>query len=185
MPCAPPRFVVVSWWETLMSRDNVDVENLQVTGAEPVTGADASLTVTDGVLIVVNQAYGPTGESLVGVGDVKFDGYPAVTLLVKAGDREELVYLSPIHGDKRKKGLEDLEPGTKCELLCPVSKTPLDRIGSVVDGGDADYYAIYLTPKLEKGSMIYVSDVWGHHHSRIVDNNELISYWATAEEGAA
>jgi hypothetical protein len=26
--------------------------------------------------------------------------------------------------------------------------------------------------------MVAVSDVWGHYHSRIVDDNELISYWA-------
>jgi hypothetical protein len=168
-----------------MGRENVDVENLQVTGNEPVKGDDASLTITDGVVIVVNQAYGPTGESLVGVGNVAFDGYPAVSLLVRAGGREELVHLSPIHGDKRKVGFDDLPVGTKCELLCPRSKVPLDRIGPVVDGGGAEYFAIYLTEKLEKGSMIYVSDVWGHHHSRIVDNNELISYWAAAEEGAA
>lgn len=169
-----------------MARENVDVDNLQVTGTEPsVMGDDASLTVTDGVVIVVNQAYGPTGESLVGVSDVKFDGYPAVTLLVRIGDREEQVHLSPIHGDKRKSGLDDVEDGTKCELLCPVTKKPLERIGPVVDGSEAEYFAIYLTPKLDKGSMIYISDVWGHHHSRIVDNNELISYWATTEEGAA
>lgn len=168
-----------------MGHDNVDVDNLQVTGTDPVvSGIDASLTVTDGVLVVVNQAYGPTGESLVGVSDVKFDGYPAVTLLVKIGEREEQVHLSPIHGDKRKVGLDSVEPGTKCELLCPVSRKPLHRLGPVVEGGDADYYAIYLTTKLDKGSMIYISDVWGHHHSRIVDNNELISYWATSEEGA-
>jgi hypothetical protein len=167
-----------------MARENVDVENLQVTGAKPQQqGPDAPLSITEDVIIVVNQAYGPTGESLVGVTETTFDGFPAITLLVRAGGREELVDLSPIHGDRRKKGLEDLPLGTKCELLCPRSRAPLDAVGPVVDDGDAEYFAIYLTPKLEKGSMIYVSNVWGHHHSRVVDNNELISYWAAAEEG--
>ena len=27
--------------------------------------------------------------------------------------------------------------------------------------------------------MVAVSDVWGDYHSRIVDNFELISFWAT------
>lgn len=167
-----------------MSTQNVDVENLEVTGNKPEgDGADA-VKFADEVTIVVSQAFGPTGENLVGVTDVKFDGNPAITLMVRSGDREELVHLSPIHGDGRKKGLEGLAIGSKCELLCAVSKKPLDRIGKVVDNGDAEYFAIYLTPKLDRGSTIYISDVWGHHHSRVVDNNELISYWAATEDQA-
>ncbi len=27
--------------------------------------------------------------------------------------------------------------------------------------------------------MVMISDVWGHYHSRIIDDMELISYWAT------
>lgn len=163
-----------------MVRENIDVENLKVTGNRPHMG---SVRIEDEVTVVVSQAFGPTGKSLVGVGDEYFDGFSAVTVLVKAGGREELVHLSPIHGDRRKRGLDNLPAGTKCELLCPTSRTPLDKIGSVIAGGEADYFAIYLTPKLDKGSTIYISDVWGHHHSRIIDNNELISMWAAAEEG--
>ena len=42
---------------------------------------------------------------------------------------------------------------------------------------DAHYYALYLTPRLSEGSLIAVSDVWGHYHSRVIDNFELISQW--------
>ena len=49
--------------------------------------------------------------------------------------------------------------------------------------GLTEYYAIYLSEKLDRGPAIYVSDVWGHYHSRVVDNNELISAWAAAEAG--
>ena len=28
------------------------------------------------------------------------------------------------------------------------------------------------------GSMVMVTDIWGHYHSRIIDDSELISYWA-------
>lgn len=167
-----------------MSSQNVDVENLEVTGKKPEGDGAAALNFADDVTIVVSQAFGPTGENLVGVSDVTFDGFPALSLLVRSGDREEMVHLSPIHGDRRKQGLDGLPNGAKCELLCPVSKKPLDRIGKVVDDGEAEYCAIYLTTRLDRGSTIYVSDVWGHHHSRIVDNNELISYWATAEGDA-
>ncbi len=164
-----------------MVRENIDVENLQVTGKSPQPG---TLRIEDAVTVVVNQAFGPTGESLIGVSQERFDGYPAVTLLVRAGELEELVHLSPIHGDRRKRGLESLAEGTKCELLCPLSRTPLDKVRSVIEGSNAEYFAIYLTPKLDKGSTIYISDVWGHHHSRIIDNHELISMWAAAEESA-
>jgi hypothetical protein len=164
-----------------MSRDNVDLDNMDITGLRP--RPETSLTLADDVIIIVNQAFGPDGDNLVGISDVTFDGYPAVTLLVRALGREELVHLSPIHGDRRKRGFEDLPIGTKCELLCPVTRKPLPKVGWIGQG-PAEYCAIYLTPKREAGSMIYISDVWGHHHSRIVDGFELISAWTTAEAGA-
>lgn len=165
-----------------MGRDDIDVDHLEVTGARPSHEGEAPpLSFPEDVIIVINQAFGPTGVSLVGRTDVTFDGYPAITLLLRAAGREGLVHLSPIHGDGRKIGFEDLPIGTKCELLCPVSRVPLDKVGPVIDGSEAEYAALYLTPNLERGSMVYISDVWGHHHSRIVDNNELISYWVATE----
>lgn len=163
-----------------MGRENVDVDNLEITGAAPRQGPGAPISVRDEVIIVVNQAYGPDGDMLVGISDVTFDGFPALTVLVRADDREELVHLSPIHGDRRKRGMEELPVGTKCELLCPVSRKPLPRVGRI-GSGEAEYRAIYLTPRLDEGSMIYVSDTWGHHHSRVIDNNEMISLWVAAE----
>jgi len=167
-----------------MPKDHVDRENLEVTGRHSqhpppnleVTEAD------DGTIIVVTQAFGPDGDNLVGISDVTFDGHPAVTLGVRAGGLEGLVHLSPIHGDPRKQAFTEIADGTRCELFCPVSKKPLARMGDVEDGTDAAYYALYLTPKLSAGSAVMVSDVWGHYHSRIVDDMELISYWAANHE---
>lgn len=161
-----------------MSSENVEHENLEV-AQEPAADPDASVSMHQGVIIVVNKAYGPTGEQLVGISDVTFDDFPALTLKVRADGREGLVHLSPLHGDRRKAGMTDIPDGTRCELLCPVSGQPLDRVGQVVDGEDAEYYAIYLTPKLSAGSAIYVSNVWGHYHSRILNEGELISAWAS------
>lgn len=150
-----------------------------------ITGAHKAIvpnvTVKDDVLVVVTQAYGPNGDSIVGISDVTFDGFPAVTVLVRAGGKEGLAHLSPVHGDPRVEGFVDLAEGTKCELLCPVSKKPLDRVGQV-DGSDgAEYFAIYLTPRLSDGDMVAISDVFGDRHSRIIDQFELISYWADEE----
>ena len=147
--------------------------NLRITGQHKVI-EEPHVSVTDDVVIVVTQAYGPKGDNLVGISDVAFDGHPAVTLGVRGGGQDGLVHLSPIHGDSRKQGLA-LPHGTVCELYCPVSKQPLDLVGEVEDGTGAKYYALYLTPQLSNGSMVMVSNVWGHYHSRIVDNFELIS----------
>ena len=123
-----------------------------------------------------------TRDSLIGLGDVTFDGQPAVTLLVRANGKEGLVHLSPFHGDRRKEGFVDIAPGTRCELVCPVSKVPLPKVGAVDDGSGADYYAIYLTPACTEEAMVAISDLWGHYASRIVDDSEVISYWARTHE---
>lgn len=164
--------------------DPVDRRNLRVTGKHrTVTGSHVAVEAPSpdaedaDVVVIVTQAYGPKGDSLVGISDVTFDGHPAVTVKIRGGGTEGLVHLSPIHGDSRKQGI-DLPAGTKCELLCPVSGVPLDLVGEVEDGSGARYYAIYLTPQLSRGSMVMVSDVWGHYHSRIIDDFELISAWA-------
>jgi hypothetical protein len=155
--------------------------NLRITGQHKIID-EPHVSVEDDVVIVVTQAYGPRGDNLVGISDVTFDGHPAVTLGVRGAGLDGQVHLSPIHGDSRKAGIE-LPAGTVCELYCPVSGQPLELVGDVEDGNGARYYALYLTPQLSHGSMVMVSNVWGHYHSRIVDNFELISAWAEQMEG--
>lgn len=167
-----------------MPKDHVDREHLEVTGRHsqhPPPNLDVT-DADDGAIIVVSQAFGPKGDNLVGISDVTFDGHPAVTLGVRANGHAGLVHLSPIHGDRRKEGFVDIPDGTRCELFCPVSKEPLPCMGEVEDGSDASYYALYLTPKLSAGTAVMISDVWGHYHSRIVDDMELISYWASTHD---
>lgn len=158
---------------------HIDRKNLRITGRHRVH-RDSHVEVRegrDGATIVVTQAFGPRGDSLIGLSDVTFDGCPAVTLLVDAGGRQGLLHLSPIHGDSRKAGFTDIAPGTRCRLLCPVSGQPLDRVPDVSGDLETTYYAIYLTPELSMGSIVAMSDTWGHPHSRIIDNFELISLW--------
>ena len=162
----------------LASVDPVDRTNLRITGRHKVI-TDSNVTVENDVLVIVTQAFGPRGDNLVGISGVEFDGHAAVTLGIRAAGREGLVHLSPIHGDGRKSKPFEIQPGTKCELFCPVSQLPLDLVGEVEDGSGARYFAIYLTPQLSRGSMVMISDVWGHYHSRIIDDFELISAWAS------
>lgn len=161
--------------------DPVDHRNLTITGRhKAITG---NVSVEDDVTVIVTQAFGPRGDNLVGISDVQFDGYPAVTLGVRIhlegqAPQEGQVHLSPIHGDGRKFKPFDIPYGTRCELFCPTSGQPLDLVGEVEDGSGARYFAIYLTPQLSRGSMVMISDMWGHYHSRIIDDFELISSWA-------
>ena len=165
----------------MVDRKHIDEDNLKVE-ADLDAPRDSLVPVAGGVTVVVTQAFGPDGESLTGISDVTFDGHPAVTVKVRAGGREGLVHLSPIHGDRRKAGLTDIPLGTRLELLSPVTGKKLDRLGPVDDGSGADYYAIYLTPRLSEGACVMVTDVWGHYHSRIIDDFELISAWAASQD---
>jgi hypothetical protein len=159
--------------------DPIDRKHLRITGRHRAH-RDSHVEVREnagGVTIVVTQAFGPRGDSLVGLAGVEFDGCPAVTVLVDVNGRQGPLHLSPIHGDSRKAGYVDIEPGTRCQLLCPVSKQPLDRVPDVSGDLESTYYALYLTPQLSMGSIVAMSDIWAHPHSRIVDNFELISLW--------
>lgn len=151
----------------------------------PREKSNVTLRTHDGqVQVVVGQVFGPRGDNLVGISDVEFDGHPAITLKLRAGGREGLTHISPIHGDHRKAGFVDIPVGTKCELYCPVSGELLPKLPAVPGDEATDYYALYLTPELSEGASVGISDVWGHYHSRVVDNFELISTWLDAEPGA-
>ncbi len=156
-----------------MDHRHIDSGHVRVPGVQSAS----HVKVEDEVVVVVTQAFGPKGDNLVGLSTVTFDGYPAVSVLVEASGKQGLVHLSPIHGDGRKEGFVDIPSGTKCKLLCPVSKEPLPWAGDVEGDEATDYYALYLTPECSDGCMVAISDVWEHHHSRIVDNFELISQW--------
>ena len=163
----------------------IDREHLRVTGKHKAM-TDPHLLIeedaSDGVTIIITQAFGPAGDNVVGISDVTFDGHPAVTLGIRADGREGQVHLSPIHGDDRKQGMLNIPFGAKCELLCPVSGRTLDRVPDVEGDEHTDYYALYLTKDCSMGEMVAISDVWGHYHSRVVDHFELISSWIGDED---
>jgi len=149
--------------------------------AKVASGTYEALSVTAEVSIVVTQAFGPDGSTLILPDPVMFDGHPAVTLLVRSDGREELVHLSPIHGDRRKLGMEGLAVGSRCELLTPVTHKPLVLVSDDASGGFA---AIYLPTRLAAGEAVLISPVWGRFASRILHDAELISAWDANDEDA-
>ncbi|MFT5432217.1 MAG: hypothetical protein ACI9OJ_002916, partial [Myxococcota bacterium] len=76
---------------------NIDRANLFV---NRLPDNQESLTVhgDDDVSILLTQVFGPTGENLVGISDITFDGAPALTVRVRCGDVDGNVHLSPFHG---------------------------------------------------------------------------------------
>ncbi len=151
----------------------IDREHLH---AERVaSGSHIRVVDSPEVIVQLTQAFGPRGDNLVGLSDIAFDGAPALTLRVVADGQDGLVHLSPFHGDARKITDLQLEEGAKCQLLCPVSGDPLPRAQISDEHASADYYEVYLTRKLSRGESVILSDIWGHHHSRVLDNFEVLS----------
>ena len=91
-----------------MSTDKVDSADISMVEAENRFARNKE------VIIVVTRAYGPAGDQIVGSSDVKFDGYPAVPLLIKHEGKECTVAFEPLpwrrpqgmrHGDSLRRSL--------------------------------------------------------------------------------
>ena len=134
-----------------------------------------------GYIVMVTRAYGPNGEDLMAEDGPMFSGEPGLRIHVTQGDIEDDVYLSPFFGDPSKVSEADFEQGKRCKLTCPESGAQLDRIPGMTSDDGGHYYAIYLTPKLGKGELVAVSDVWGETNSRILSEGELLKLYAESE----
>ena len=77
--------------------------------------------------------------------------------------------------------MEGLAIGSRCTLLTPVTRQPLDLVSDDPSGGFA---AIYLTLRLAAGEAVLISPVWGRFASRILHDAELISAWDANDEDA-
>ena len=138
-----------------------------------------------GFVVLVTRAFGANGEDLMDRQGPQFSGAPGVKLLVKQGDLEDEVLLSPYYGDPEKIGGDSFEEGKPCELFAPESGKPLDKIPgmSTEDGGE--YYAIYLTDRLKDGELVAVNNIWGNTNSRLMSEDEVLLLLAEAEDPAS
>ena len=132
-------------------------------------------------VIIVTQAYGPDGESLMDDGEHRFSGEAGIKLKVVQGDIEDEVILSPFFGDPSKIHNVDFEEGVRCELFCATTGTPLDEIPELRTEEGGHYYAVYLTPKLQDGETVAVNDIWGNPRSRLLSEGEMLSVIAELE----
>ncbi len=135
----------------------------------------------DEVLIVLTQAYCPSGHNLIRPGE-KFDGFDGLHLWISGGKVEGLVVVSPIHGDHRKRGIS-FPDGTQLEIACPECRKPLPRLCPCSCGHGGSLRTIYLTPGLSESYQAAVCDIWGCPRSRVIDSNEILSEFIEAENG--
>lgn len=159
-----------------------DTNNSNPFASKPMTQTRfEGLSEKDSVQLVT-RAYGPDGEDLIFADGPMFSGEPGVRLKVKQGDLEAEVVLSPFFGDPSKVVEAEFEDGKPCEVFCPESGRPLDKIPgmSTEDGGE--YYAIYLTERLDKGELVAVNNIWGNTNSRILSEDEVLLLLADAED---
>ncbi|TXD40674.1 hypothetical protein FRC96_05360 [Lujinxingia vulgaris] len=140
---------------------------------------------TRGFLVVVTRAFGPTGEDIIAHDGPRFSGEPGVKIRVKQGDLEEDVILSPFYGDSSKISSEPFEVGKPCELFCPVSGKPLDRIPGMATDDGGDFYAVYLTEKLGRGELVAVNNIWGNANSQMMSEDEMLLRLADAQDEAS
>lgn len=150
--------------------------------AKPPTESRLEDLGDEGYVVVVTRAFGPNGEDLIAYEGPEFSGAPGVKILVKQGEIEDEVILSPYYGDPDKIYEAPFEEGEPCELLCPESREPLDKIPKMTSEDGGEYFAIYLTERLEDGEMVAVNNVWGNTDSRIMSEDELLLLLADAED---
>ena len=132
-------------------------------------------------VMVVTRAYGPGGEDLMDKGNHRFSGEPGIRLFVRQGELEGEVILSPFFGDPSKVSEVDFNQNERCELFCKKGGARLREIPELSSEEEGYYYAVYLSPKLERGEVVAVSDVWGNTDSRMMGEEEMLQRLAVQE----
>ncbi len=167
------------------SAPHVSVEGLKV-DLERLKGSPFASEAPDdagATQIVLTEAYCHRGHALITPDNPAFDGHPGVRVLVRVGDAEQPIVLSPIHGDHRRVGGADLEDGTRCSVRCPTCSEEL--IGyAPCPCGKGTLRSVFLTADLRDAHVAAVCDVWGCQRSRIVDEWEILSEFVQAELGS-
>lgn len=149
----------------------------------PAPSEKTGVSVADGVMVIITQAFCPNGHNLVRREDVVFDGYPGVSLFVEAGGWSGEVILSPIHGDHSKVGMNrEIEEGVRGNIKCPECKVEFPKIADCNCGGDGDLIGIYLSPAPREGDMVGVCNILGCYRSRVMDGWELLSEFVEEDD---
>ncbi len=137
----------------------------------------------ESIAIMMTQAFCPNGHNLVGLDDARFDGNPGISIKVEAPDWSGAIVLSPYQGDPSKVGMAThVKEGTKCRISCPVCNVELPVQVECGCADKGDLVALYLRKDLAGGDMVSMCNVFGCHHSKVMDNWHLVSEYLREED---
>lgn len=120
---------------------------------------------------VITACYCPQGHNLVG-DSVKFGPYFGIDIKLKTGEREGLLSLSPLIGDRRRKFF-DFEPvgGEIVDVCCPSCSESLPIYDICTCG--AYLVSLFSGPEADFANCIGICQRIGCLHSEIKSNREL------------
>lgn len=124
-------------------------------------------------VLVVKKCYCPNGHSLISR-RVNFSNHRGLLLKVKQADREGLVGLSPIYGEKCIISLGvDLVKGEQVQLFCPACDCELPPVSKCTC--DADFVALYLTKNGTRNDYIGICNRVGCPQSTVLSEGKVLS----------
>jgi len=159
----------------------IDRDKLKVPDGGPKASPELKVETLDGVVAILTQVFCPNGHNLVESSTVTFDDHQGVSLLVNDGYDEDVVVVSPFHGDPRKAHSIAFRIGAKLEIACPICKTPFEVL-LPCSCGKGELVGLFLSPALKESQVAAVCNVWGCPRSRIIDNWQIISQFVNSEE---
>ncbi len=166
-----------------MSPDEKELEQVKVRGGKP--SEETQILVEDDepqIVVVLTQVFCQNGHNMIGLSEENFDGHPGISFWVKEGDKEAEVVVSPIHGDREKRG-PDFTHGAKLALCCPVCKEELPELTNCKCHDQGKLRKLFLTSKLSEAHIMAVCDIMGCPLSRVIDSHEMFSEYIEGRIG--
>ena len=156
-----------------MASQLVDRNKLVYPQGEPALSVESGAAMADGAFIIVTQAFCPNGHDLVAFPGGMFDGFPGISVRIVADDVDEVVTISPMHGDARRLGGDAVATGTRCAMACPVCDEEIPAFGRC-DCGKGELRAIDLVRK-GGGEVVALCNAAGCHRSRVAEGLDVLA----------
>jgi hypothetical protein len=123
-------------------------------------------------VLVVADCYCPHGHSLM-FPRARFNGYPGIIVRIKGEDKEGLVCLSPIYGDKSRISLDvDLTDGEVIRICCPYCDIDFPVFAACSCG--ANLIAIFTTPTPDSENCIGICNRVGCIHAEVKRGGDMV-----------
>lgn len=114
---------------------------------------------------IVTAAFCCNGHNLIADENPEIDGLSTIHLRVQsAASGETDIYLSPIQGDSRVSGGEDIAKDELLDISCPICGASFDVVAPCYCRHGM-FIAIYLNPDCQYKEAIVICNSWGCKHS--------------------